>query len=123
MFKLVLSDYRILDTVKDLNDNGFFPLPDGVYKILKGVIDKETMQFVDYPTFSTLISCKSKRISMSIMLLVRYKYLSKIFDQKTEELYLQITDLGRSTLLDFHKQHKVKYVKKSKEVKTTIVRI
>lgn len=123
MIKLVLSDYRILDTVKDLNDNGFFPLPDGVYKILKGIVDKETMQFVDYPTFSTFISCKSKRISMSIMILVRYKYLSKCFDPKTEELYLQITDLGRSTLVDFHIHHKVKYIKKNKEVKTTIVRI
>ena len=123
MIKLVLSDIKILDTVKDLNDNGFFPLPDGVYKMLKGIIDKETISFIDYPTFSTLISCKSKRISMSIMLLVRYKYLSKIFDPKTEELYLQITDLGKATLLDFHKHHKVKYIKKSKDVKTTIVRI
>lgn len=123
MNKLVLSDYKILDTVFELNKHDYFPLSDGVYKILKGVVDEETVQYINYPTFSTLISCKSKKISMSIMLLVRYGYLGKIFDKKTEELYLQITELGKSTLVDFHKKHKVKYIKKSKDFKATIIKI
>ena len=53
MDKLTRADIKILDTISLLNDNQFFPLPDGVYKILKGVIDKETIAFMDYRTFST----------------------------------------------------------------------
>ena len=123
MDKLTRSDIKILETVSSLNDNGFYPLPDGVYKILKGVVDKETVPFMDYPTFSTLISCKSKRISMSIMLLVRYKYFEKIYSEKHDELFLKISDFGKSFLLQHHKKHKGRYKKKEKQIKTTIVHI
>ena len=123
MDKLTRADIKILDTISLLNDNQFFPLPDGVYKILKGVIDKETIAFMDYPTFSTLVSCKSKRISMAIMLLVRHKYLEKIYVEKEDELFLKISNFGKSFLLDYHKKHKLKYKKKEKQITRTIIHI
>ena len=123
MDKLTRSDIKILETVASLNENDFYPLPDGVYKILKGVVDKETVPFMDYPTFSTLISCKSKRISMSIMLLVRYKYLEKVYSKEHNELFLKLSDFGKAFLMNYHKKHKCHYKKKEKQIKTTIVHI
>ena len=60
---------------------------------------------------------------MAIMLLVRHKYLEKIYVEKEDELFLKISIFGKSFLLDYHKKHKLKYKKKEKQIKRTIIHI
>ena len=50
------EDIKILDTISNLNKQGMYPLSDGVYKIVAGIVDEETANLRDEPTFATLIS-------------------------------------------------------------------
>ena len=86
------TEIKILDTVKLLNDNGEYPLPLGVYNILLGSPAPEFEKYQDLPTFKTLTSYTSKHISRLIMMLLRNGYLHKIYDEKTNDLYLEITE-------------------------------
>ena len=118
-----VTDIKILVTVEFLNDLGYYPLPQGVLKILSGVIDFETKDFLECPTFQTIISYNSKKISRSILLLVRYCYLEKKYDEKTNELYLKMGERGKGFLLSYRKHHKLNYKKHQKTEKRTIVKI
>lgn len=120
--KLTTSHIKILDTIELLNKDGFFPLPEGVYKIVTAQEDEEADKFNKYPTYGTLISFNSKKVSRYILMLVRYGYLEKIFHRPTNDLYLHITDFGSMELVNFHKKHKYSFVKKTPLKKTTIVR-
>ena len=118
-----LIETKILLTIEYLNSLGYYPLPLGVTKILNGIIDEETIAFKECPTFQTAISYNSKKISKSIVILNRYNYVKKTFDKVTNELYLEITDKGKSYLLDFNKHHKINLTRHKKEFKVTIVKI
>jgi len=122
-FRLTTSHYKILLTVSLLNDLGYYPLPSGIRKILIGKVDDETKEFVEFPTFNTLISFPSKKISRYVMMLHRYHYVDKIYDSKTDELYIKITDLGLSSLLKYQKKHKRSFTKKKVTSNPTIVKI
>ena len=117
------SDIKILDTVKLLNDGGEYPLPLGVYYILAGSPAEEFEKYQDLPTFKTLTSYTSKHISRLIMMLLRNGYLRKVYDEKTNDLYLEITEKGDLFLFDYHKKHKYKFVKKAPSKKPLIVKI
>ena len=121
--KLSPSYMKIIETVSYLNERHFYPLPEGIGKILKGEKDDETLQFVSCPTYATLISFPSKKICRYVMMLTRYGYLDKIYDQKTNTLYLRTTDLGESTLFDYKKKHKRAFTKRTLNKKVTIVHI
>ncbi len=118
-----LTDIKIMVTVEYLNEQGYYPLPQGVLKILSGVIDFETKDFLNCPTFQTIISYNSKKISRSILLLVRYRYLEKKYDVNTNELYLSLGERGKGFLLSYRKHHKLNYKKHQKIEKRTIVKI
>ena len=117
------TEIKILDTVKLLNDGGEYPLPLGVFNILAGSPDEEFEKYQDLPTYKTLTSYTSKHISRLIMMLLRNGYLRKIYDEKTNELYLEVTEKGDLFLFDYHKKHKYKFVKKVHSKKPLIFKI
>lgn len=121
--KLSITHYKVLHTVKALNDMKLYPKQEGVYKIVHGVIDEETEPLKDIPTFGSLISYNSKKVSRYILMLVRYGYLAKIFDRETKDLYLTLVEKGDIELFNYLKKHKGEYAKKKKEIKKTIVKI
>ena len=112
--KITSSHIKIIETVSYLNERHFYPLPEGIGKILKGAKDDETMQFVSCPTYGTLISFPSKKICRYVLMLQRYLYLDKIYDSNTNKLYLRTTDKGEATLFDYKKKHKRNFTKKDK---------
>lgn len=117
------TEIKILDTIKLLNDSSEYPLPLGVYNILVGSPAPEFEKYQELPTFKTLTSYTSKHISRLIMMLLRNEYLRKIYDEKTNELYLEITEKGDLFLFDYHKKHKYRFVKKIPSKKPLIVKI
>ena len=120
---LTTTHYKILETVEFLNKQKYYPLAHGVRKILMGEEDDETLLFKDAPTYGTLISYPSKKISRYVMMLQRYHYLNKKYDPKTDKLYLEISDLGSISLLNYRKKHKLTYKKKKSNKEVTIVKI
>ena len=120
---LILTHFKILDTVKWLNDSHLYATTFGIFKIVHGDIDEDTVSITKCPTFSTLTSYGSKKISRFILALYRYGYLIKVYDKKTNALYLSITFKGREALEVFHKKHRGEYKKTAKKFKSQIVTI
>ena len=117
------SDIKILLTVSALNNKGLYPLPLGVYKILSGSEESEFVPYQDLETYGTLLSYSSKHVSRLIMMLVRNKYLEKIYDPNTDELYLKITEKGDMFLMRYCKKHKYYFKKKDIVKKPLIIKI
>lgn len=122
-FKLNVTYYKILETVSLLNKDGFYPLNEGIYKIVTGKKDDETLKFSHLPTYSTLISYPSKKICNLTLMLFRNKYLEKVYDSKSDELYFKISKLGQDCLDKYLKRKHNSYAKKSINKKPTIVKI
>ena len=121
--KLTITHYKMLDTVYWLNNEHLYPSANGVYKILHGDIDEDTVNITNCPTFSSLISYGSKKVCRFLLALYRYGYLTKIYDKKSNELYLSITHLGRDAIEKYHKKHPHGYKKGIKKFKKEIVKI
>ena len=117
------SDIKILETVQYLNKQDLYPLSQGVYKILSASGEPEYVIYRDIPTYGTLLSYASKHISRLVMMLLRYGYLERIYDEKSDDLYLKLSVKGEMFLLDYHKKHKYSFKKKSGEKKPLIVKI
>ena len=122
-FKLSITHIKILETIDTLNKKSYYPLAEGVYKIIAGIMDEETLPFINEPTFGTLISFSSKKTCRYILALQRHGYIKKIYDQKSDNLYLVSTMLGSDAVIEFHKKHKKPFDKKKKQVKQTIVKM
>lgn len=120
--ELTITHFKILDTVRELNNKGMYPLSDGIYKIVAGIVDEETMDLMDLSTFGTLISFNSKKICRYLLMLKRYGYLNKIYNKNDDALYYAITNLGSDSLDKYHKKHKKPYIKKKRIIKKTILR-
>ncbi|MCR5184759.1 MAG: hypothetical protein K6C32_01585 [Bacilli bacterium] len=121
--ELIITHYKLLDTVKWLNDQHLYATQLGIFKIVHGDIDEDTIGMMDSPTFSTLISYGSKKVARFLLALLRYGYLIKIYDKKSDMLYLSITFKGREALEAYHKKHKRPYVKSKKKFNPQIVKI
>lgn len=122
-FEPNITDIKILVTIDFLNSKHLFPLVDGVLKILKGIKDEETNSLTDCPTFQTLLSYNSKQLSRRIMMLLRYEFLFKKYDPKTNDLYLAITDKGKRFLLTYFRKRKCSFPKKEVKKHSSIVKI
>ena len=120
---LETSDYKILETVSLLNKDNYYPLPEGVYRILVGDEDEDIAIFSYLPTYKTLISFNQKKISRLIVMLLRYRYLERVYDPETDKMYLRITPLGETELLKYHKKHKYKFTKKKVNKVPCIIRL
>ena len=122
-FAINQTYYKVLLTISELNKKSYYPLNEGIYKILAGVIDEETSSFVNVLTFGTLTSYSSKKVCHLTLMLFRNKYLEKVYDPKTDELYFKITKLGEDCLEKYLKRKHNSYSKKVVTKKTTIVKI
>lgn len=111
-YKLSTTDLKILETISFLNERKIYPVNEGVYKILKGDEDLDLENAKEVPTYKTLVSFSSKKISNLIMMLLRHNYLEKIYDRQSDELYLKLSDKGQISLIDYHKKHKYKFKEK-----------
>lgn len=116
IYVLETCDLKILQTISLLNEKNIYPLSEGVYKILHGSEDEDIFPYRELSTYKTLVSFSQKKISNLIVMLIRYRYLERIFDEKSQELYLKVTDKGEKALFDYRKKHKYKFV--TKKVKT-----
>ena len=123
VYILETTDYKILETVYLLNKDNYYPLAEGVFKILTGSDDDEIEEFKDFVTYKTLVSYSSKKVSRFIVMLLRYKYLERIYDEKTDKLYLKVSPKGEMELVNYHKKHKYNFVKKKVNKTKTIIRI
>lgn len=122
-FTLTVSHYRILETIKELNCKDLYPTPKGVNNILKGEIDDETIKYKDINTYATLISFPGRKLCSYILNMVRREYLTYIYDEKSDGMYLRITPKGDMTLFNYLKKHKYSYRKKEAVSKPEIVEI
>ena len=120
---LETTDYKILETVSLLNQDNYYPLPEGVYKILSGSDDEEIEPFKGFKTYKTLVSYSSKKVSRFIVMLLRYKYLERVYDEATDKLYLKVAPKGEVELVNYRKKHKYNYVKKKVNKEPTIIKI
>ena len=121
--KLNQTYYKVLITIKALNDLHYYPLNEGIYKILVGVVDEDTKPFVDLDCFGTLISFTSKKVCRLTMMLYRYGYIGRIFDTQTKKLYFSLTDKGIEAAETFLRNHKKPFARRNKNVTPTIVKI
>ena len=120
--EITITHIKILETISSLNKKNMYPLSDGVYKIVSGIIDEETIPLMDLPTFGTLISFGSKKVCRYLLALKRYGYIKKIYSKTKDNLYYATTNLGEDTLIAYRKKHKRPFVKKKRTVKETILK-
>lgn len=114
-YKLCTNDLKILETISLLNKEDKYPLAECVYLILTGDESEDVQEFSNLPTFKTLVSYPSKKVSRLIIMLIRYGYLERIYDEASDKLYLKVSIKGDMELFKYHKKHKYSY--KRKQVK------
>ena len=122
-FKIAITHFKLLDTIGYLNNMNRYPLNEGVYKIVSGILDEETLLYRNCPTFSTLISFTGKKTTRYLTALEKNGYLHRIFDRETNNLYLELTSKGKEALYLFHKRHGLEYVKKERKIDKTIIEL
>jgi len=121
--KLAITHYKILHTVFSLNQLSLFPNQEGVHKVLTGNDRNEYEDIRNIPTFGTLISYSSKKICHYILSLIRHAFLKNVYDEGTQEFYLQITKKGEDVLNLFLAMRKTSYRKTTKPIKLSIIRL
>ena len=120
---LTPTHFKILLTVKYLNELNLYPTSKGVINILKGSFDSETILYKDLATYSTLISPSNRRFSSLINMLLRYNYLAYIYDRKSGGLYLKITNVSKPYIDEYLKKNSSSLKKKISQRKCEIVEI
>ena len=123
VYVLETCDLKILETVSLLNKDNYYPLSEGVYLILTGDDDEDIQKFSYLPTFKTLISFTQKKISRLIVMLLRYRYLERIYDEDSDKLYLKIAPLGETELIKYRKKHKYNFTTKKVKKSPVIVKL
>ena len=121
--QLTTSHYKIMLTISYLNKEHLYPLSEGVYRILIGDVADDIIIYKDCPTYGTLISFNSKKVSRYIMMLCRYGYIGKKYDEKSNELYLEITPKGELASSKYFKRYQGELKKKTPKGKPCIVKI
>ena len=121
--EISITHIKILETISYLNQKHMYPVSDGVYKIVAGIIDEETIELQDVPTFGTLISFGSKKVCRYLLALQRHRYIKKIYAKAQDCLVYVTTEIGESTLMNYHKKHKRPFIKKKRIIKRTIFTI
>ena len=120
---LTTSHHKILLTISYLNKQQLYPLSEGVFRILQGDVQDDIIIYKDCPTYGTLISFNSKKVSRYIMMLCRYGYIGKKYDEKTNELYLEITHKGEMVSMKYFKRYQGSLKKKTPKGKPVVVKI
>jgi hypothetical protein len=118
-----ITHIKLLATISSLNRKKLYPISDGIYKIVAGIIDNETAAYVDEPAFGTLISFTSKKVCRYLLALQRHKYIKKIYAPKKDCLVYATTELGETTLNKYMNRRKREFIKKERNIKETIIKI
>ena len=121
--KLSITHIKILITISSLNQKGLYPVSDGIYKIVAGIIDEETANYMDEPAFGTLISFNSKKVCRYLLALQRHKYIKKVYCPQKDTLVYATTEVGEDVISKFWKRHKKPLVRKKRTVKETIYKL
>ena len=122
-FELNQTYCKVLLTISELNKQSYYPLNEGIYKILGGIIDDEVMPFSNISSFGTLTSYSSKKICHLTLMLFRKGLIGKVFDPETKKLYLRTTDKGEEALKNYFAKHKKGFAKRKQKSAPTIVKI
>ena len=122
-FELNQTYCKVLLTISELNKRAYYPLNEGVYKIVAGLLDDEIAPFSDLVTFATLTSYSSKKICHLTIMLFRQGLIGKIFDPDSKKLYLRTTEKGETLLTNYFKRHKKSFAKRKPKSVPTIVKI
>ena len=118
-----LLEIKILLTVNYLNSLNLYPNQEGVFKILKGVVDNETKPLVNCPTFSVIVSIPKKKISLRINMLTRYEFLANKYSVNDNMMVLEVSKKGQTFLSEYSKKHKLDFTKKQKKESKTIIKL
>lgn len=121
--KINATYIKVLDTIKELNQNDCYPLNQGIFKILAGKDDEETKDFSYIKTYGTLVSTTSKKICNLTLMLYRYGYIEKFYHYPTKQMYFKITQKGLTELDNFSKTSKRKYTKTEQVLQPTILKL
>ena len=114
-FELNQTYCKVLLTISELNKQSYYPLNEGIYKILVGIIDDEVMPFSNISSFGTLTSYSSKKICHLTLMLFIKGLIGKVFDPETKKLYLRTTDKGEEALKNYFAKHKKVLLKENKK--------
>ena len=122
-FRLTVSHFKILETIDELNAQHDYPTAKGVNNILSGKTDPETKKFINITTYGTLLSFPGRKLCSYILNMVRRAYLTYVYDEKTDAMYLKITDKGKAELFAFNKRHKSSFKKKTPTLHAEVAHI
>ena len=122
-FKLLPSHYKVLFTVKFLNDTAHYPSSRGIYNILKCECDAETIQYSSLKTYGTMMSSSSKKITRQVNSLLKHDYLKYIYDKNSDALYLRLSNKGIDALSSLNDKKRFIFCKKISHRKSEIVKI
>lgn len=122
-FRLTVSHFKILQTVKELNEMDRYPTAKGVNNILSGAIDEETRKYSELTTYGTLISFPGRKLCSYILNMTRRNYLGYVYDETSDDMYLKILDKGEAELFKFNKRHKTEFKRKTAHKRAEIVKI
>ena len=117
-----ITSYKLLLTIRYLNELGFTPSVSGILKIITGIIDEETDNFSLCPTFQTLVSYGSKRLSRDINHLVSEGYIHRIHKEEYSDYYFEITERGKAIMDNFKAHHKINLNKHEINKRPTIIK-
>ena len=122
-FELNQTYCKVLYTISELNKQSFYPLNEGLYKILVGIVDDEVLPFANIDSFGTLTSYTSKKICHLTLMLFRKGLIGKVFDPDSKKLYLRTTEKGEEALKNYFVKHKKGFAKRKQKSVPTIVKI
>ena len=122
-FELNQTYCKVLYTISKLNEQSYYPLNEGVYKILVGIVDDEVLPFANIESFGTLTSYTSKKICHLTLMLFRKGLVGKVFDPESKKLYLRTTEKGEEALKNYFVKHKKGFAKRKPKNIPTIVKI
>lgn len=120
-FSLCALDYRIFQTLKELNKDGYFTNARGIYEIFTGHVTASTFSYLS--TYMTLKNITSKKISMRLKLLLRKKYVGLIYNPDDEEVYYSLAPSGEIQLAKFTEKHSSPFKRFNANEKCNVVKI
>jgi len=118
-FRLNVSQIKIMKTIMDLNALDMYPNVRGVEEVLSG----ENTKYEELITFGTLISVNGRKMCSIITQLVRHQFVTYIYDENTDDMYLTLTTKGKVETNTYLSKHQIKLNKKVRVSRPNIVYI
>ena len=117
-----ITDYKVLLTVRYLNELGFIASTSGIHKIITGIIDEETENFSLCPTFQVLVSYAPKKLTRDLNTLVSNGYLHRIHKEEYSDYYFEVSEQGKASMAYFESHHKINLKKHEINKRPTIIK-